>query len=171
MALANDAEIKKDRLRFTKNKLSSNLILLSIVANALYFVSIYSSDVGGYYYKIFIGASIVYNLVFMLTAFLSSEGVKSYKMGYACASIVLGILQAARIFYIPAKAHKAANPVVDAADPTVMTGGQFSYVTVCLLISAALLVAAGVIGIIKTRTLNAYEAELKEREQEGTSHE
>ena len=80
MAENKDAMIKKDRMRFIKNKMSSNLILLAIVANALYFVSIYRSDVGNYYYKIFIGASIVYNLVFMLTAFLSSEGVKNYNI-------------------------------------------------------------------------------------------
>ena len=99
MAEINEANIKKDRLRFTKNKMSANLIILSIVANALYFVSIYRTDVGNYYYKLFIGASVVYNLVFMLTAFLSSEGVKNYKIGYCYTAVVLGVLQAARIFY------------------------------------------------------------------------
>ena len=158
--------VKKDRLRFTKNKLSSNLILLAIVADALYFVSIYSSDVGSYYYKIFIGASIVYNLVFMLAAFLSAEGVKSYKIGYAYTSIVLGGLQVARIFYIPTNAWNEPNPVVDAKTPTVMTDGQFWYTTICLCVSAALLVLAGIIGIVKTTTLNSYQAELDEK-QEG----
>ena len=37
--------IKKDRLRYTKNKLSANLAYLGIVFDVLYFVSIYSSDV------------------------------------------------------------------------------------------------------------------------------
>ena len=77
MNFENDAVIKKDRLRFTKNKLSANLSLLAIVFNAFYFVSIYKSDVGNYYYKLIIGISVVYNLLFMLAAFLSSEGVKS----------------------------------------------------------------------------------------------
>ncbi|MBP5740532.1 MAG: hypothetical protein J6W59_02085 [Bacteroidales bacterium] len=85
--------IKKDLLRFTKNKLAANLILAAIAVNALYFVSIYRSDVGSYYYKLFIGGSILYNLVFMLVAFLSSEGVKNYKIGYAYTAIVLGLLQ------------------------------------------------------------------------------
>lgn len=166
--LKSDAELKKDRLRFTKNKLSSNLILLAIAANALYFVSIYSSDVGSYYYSLFIGASIVYNLVFMLTAFLSSEGVKSYKLGYAVVSIILGILQAARIFYIPMKALKAENPIVGAETATVMTEGQFKYVTVCLCVSAVLLACAGFIGIAKTTALNKYQAELDNMKREGT---
>ena len=163
MASNNDALIKKDRLRFTKNKLSANLILLAIVANALYFVSIYSSDVGSYYYKIFIGASIVYNLIFMLAAFLSSEGVKSYNMSYSYVSIILGFLQVLRVFYIPMGARIEPNPVVDAEIPTVMAEGQFWYVTVCLCVSAALLVLAGIIGIVKTATLNSYQAELDKK--------
>ena len=44
--------IKKDRLRYTKNKLSANLAYLAIVFDVLYFVSIYSSDVDTYYYTI-----------------------------------------------------------------------------------------------------------------------
>ena len=164
--MAQNYDVSRDRLRFTKNKLSANLILLAIIANALYFVSVYSSDVGSYYYKIFIGASVVYNLVFMLVAFLSSEGVKSYKMGYACTSIALGILQVVRIFYIPMKAWKEPTPVVDSEIPTVMAEGQFRYIAVCLCISAALLIFAGIIGIIKTAALNSYQAELI-KEQEG----
>ena len=161
--------VKKDRLRFTKNKLSANLILLAIVANALYFVSVYSSDVGSYYYRIVIGASVVYNLVFMLAAFLSSEGVKSYKLGYACVSIILGILQIVRIFYIPMTAWKEPTPVVDAEIPTVMADGQFWYIAFCLCASAALLILAGAVGIVKTTALNSYQAELDKKE--GASHE
>lgn len=153
--------IRKDRLRFTKNKLSANLIILSIVMNALYFVNIYRTDVGNYYYSLMIGASVVYNLVFMLVAFLASEGVKNYKIGYGYAAIVLGLLQAGRIFYLPMNALNTPNPKVDAENTTVMTGGQFSFVAICLCISAALLIVAGVTGIMKTMTLNSYRAELE----------
>lgn len=164
-------DTRKDRLRFTKNKLAANLILCSIAVNALYFVSIYRSDVGSYYYKIFIGFSILYNLVFMLVAFLASEGVKNYKIGYAYTSIVLGALQVGRIFYLPAQAHAAPNPVVSAETETVMADDQFGYVAVCLIISALLLVGAGVIGILKTKTLRSYEAELEKNSLEETSDE
>ena len=158
--IAKDPEIKKDRLRFTKNKLSADLILAAIAVNALYFVSIYSSDVGSYYYRLMIGASILYNLVFMLVAFLASEGVKGYNMSYSVVSILLGGLQIGRIFYLPMKAYKAPNPVVDSDIPTVMGAGQFRYVAVCLCVSAVLLCCAGVIGIIKTTTLNKHQAKL-----------
>lgn len=161
MAEMNEATIRKDRLRFTKNKLSANLIILSIVANALYFVNIYRTDVGNYYYKLMIGISVVYNLVFMLAAFLSSEGLKNYKIGYGYVAIVLGLLQAGRIFYLPMEALNAPNPVVGAETPTVMASDQFTFTAVCLGISAVLLIIAGITGIVKTMTLNSYRAELE----------
>ena len=41
--------ISLDRMRYTKNTLSSSLALCAIVFNVLYFVSIYESDVGSWY--------------------------------------------------------------------------------------------------------------------------
>ena len=66
--------IRLDRMRYTKNSLSSSLTYLAILFDVLYFVSIYESDVGNWYYNHVIGISVVYNLLFMLIAFLSSEG-------------------------------------------------------------------------------------------------
>ena len=60
--------IRRDRMRFIKNSQSANLCYLAILLNVFYFVSIYKSDVGTYYYNILIGVSIVYNLIFMLAA-------------------------------------------------------------------------------------------------------
>ena len=99
--------IRKDRMRFIKNKLSANLAILAILFDVFYFVSIYQSDVGDYYYSILIGGSILYNLVFMLAAFLASEGIKNYKGGYAWLLGALGIGQIVRIFILPAQAHAA----------------------------------------------------------------
>ena len=93
----NQELLRKDRMRFVKNKASANLAYLSIVFNVLYFVSIYSSNVGDYYYSILMGVSVVYNLLFLLSAFLSSEGLKSYKRSYAILITVVGALQLVRI--------------------------------------------------------------------------
>ena len=71
-----DRQTSIDRMRYIKNKFSANMALLAILFDVFYFVSIYKTDVGSYYYTIMIGASIIYNLVFLLAAFLSSEGVK-----------------------------------------------------------------------------------------------
>ena len=103
--------IRKDRLRFTKNSLASTLAIVAIVFNVLYFLNIYKSDVnhnvGNFYYQIRIGGSIILNLLFMLAAFLSSEGVKNYKIGYAYVLACLGVLQIVRIFILPMQAHQA----------------------------------------------------------------
>ena len=58
-------QIKKDRLRYTNNKISANLTYLAIVFDVLFFVSIYRSNVNTYYYNIKIGVSVLLNLVFL----------------------------------------------------------------------------------------------------------
>jgi uncharacterized membrane protein len=153
------SDIKKDRLRYTKNKLSSTLAILAIVFDALYFISLYSSDVGRYFYTYIIGASIVYNLLFLLCTFLSSEGVKSYKLSYAILLIVVGALQIVRIFYIPMNAHSTLVTVGTESVPA-MSDGQFNRIVIYLTLSAAACIAGGIIGIIKTRTLENYKKQI-----------
>ena len=153
------SEVKKDRLRYTKNKLSSSLAIIAIVFDALYFISLYSSDVGKYFYTYIIGASIVYNLLFLLCTFLSSEGVKSYKLSYAILLIVVGALQIVRIFYIPMNAH-STEVKVGTESVLAMSDGQFTRVVIYLTLSAAACVAAGVVGIIKTVTLENYKKKI-----------
>ena len=152
-------DVKKDRLRYTKNKLSSTLAILAIAFDALYFISLYSSDVGKYYYTYVIGASIVYNLLFLLCTFLSSEGVKSYKLSYAVLLIGVGIMQIVRIFYIPMQAH-ATELVVGTDTVLAMGTGQFIRVVIYLSLSAIACIAGGIIGILKTVTLEKYKKEI-----------
>ncbi len=148
--------IKIDRLRYTKNKLSSNLAYFGILFNVLYFVSIYGSDVNNYYYTITIGLSVVYNLIFLLSAFLSSEGVKNYKFGYSYFIIVIGILQFVRILGIPRMAHTTIT-TVNGADVTVMDNKQFAYVVLCLVISGVACIISGVVGAYKAYVLEKYK--------------
>lgn len=147
--------IKKDRLRYTKNKLSANLAYLAILFDVLYFVSIYSSDVNTYYYNISIGLSVLYNLIFLLTAFLSSEGVKNYKLNYSWIIMGVGVLQFARIFGIPMRAHTAMTNL-NGVDTLVMDNKQFAYVSICLIISGVACIASGVIGVYKSTVLTKY---------------
>lgn len=152
--------IRKDRMRYIKNTASSNLAILAILFDVFYFVSIYQSDVGSYYYKIIIGASIIYNLVFLLAAFLSSEGIKNYNVTYSYVLIALGLGQIARIFILPAQAHKA-TVALQGVETVVMGNGQFTFVVGCLVASAVCCLASAVIGIQKSRTLNEYLASLE----------
>jgi len=151
---------KLDRMRYTKNTLSSRMALLAIVFNVLYFVSVYESDVGSWYYKILIGASIVYNLLFMLMVFLASEGVKNYKIGYSYLLLIVGALQIARIFILPLQAYRAVITISKVQYP-VMQSGQFIKVVVCLVLSALCCLVGGAAGVQRSRTLKAYTASLE----------
>lgn len=155
--------IKRDRMRFTKNTLSSTLAILAILFNVFYFINIYKSDVGhnvgNFYYQIRIGASIVYNLVFMLAAFLSSEGVKNYRREYGYVLLVIGALQIVRIFILPAQAA-AAEVTIGGVTTKVMESAQHIRVVLYLLLSAAGCLAGGVIGIIRCRQLSEHLASI-----------
>ena len=150
--------IKKDRLRYTNNKLSAKLTYLGILFNVLYFFSIYQSNVNTYYYNIKMGVSVLLNLIFLLVAFLCSEGVKTYKIGYAYTLIGAGALQLIRILGYPMNAHSTLTKV-EAVEILVMSDKQFFWVVFCLVASAVACVVAGIIGIHKTRMLENYKKE------------
>ena len=152
-------DIKKDRLRYTKNSASATQAYVAIIFNVLYFVSIYNKDVGNFYYDKTIGFSVIANLLFLLSAFLCSEGIKNYKMGYAIAFIPLGVFQIIRVFGIPVDAF---NAIVTTQGVTVrvMEHKQLIYTSICLLCSAAACFAAAIGGITKTKTLREYEKSL-----------
>ena len=150
-----DLYIQRDRLRYIKNTTSANLALLAILLDVFFFVNIYKSDVGTYYYTILIGASVVYNLLFMLATFLCEEGVKNYKKNYSYALIVLGILQIVRIFIIPSRAH-AATTIIGGAEVAVMGNGQYIRLLVYLVVSAACLIASAMINLKKCGELEEH---------------
>lgn len=152
------ALIKKDRMRFTKNTISSTLCYFAILFNVLYFANIYSTDVGNYFYKIDIGLSVVYNLLFLLFTFLCSEGVKGYSKGYSIFVTVIGVMQIVRIWGIPTKAHDSTI-VLNGIETPVMDDKQFATLIVFLVVSAACCITAGVIGIVKSVQLENYKKE------------
>ena len=155
MTEINDRDIRLDRMRYVKNTSSSRLCYLAILLNVLYFVSVYKTDVGSWYYQILIGASIVYNLLFMLMAFLSSEGVKNYQPNYTWMLYFLGVMQIVRIFILPWQAH---NALVSVGGETLkaMGDGQFVRVVIYLLGSAACLLAAAAINQSKCAALSEH---------------
>ena len=161
--MTDERTIARDRMRFIKNSLSANLCYLGILLDVFYFVSIYKSDVDTYYYNYIIGISIVYNLVFMLAVFLSSEGVKNYKQNYSFLLAIIGVVQIVRIFIIPTAAH-ATETVVNGESVVVMQDGQFMRVVVYLIASAACLIVSAVVNFIRC---NELEAHLKTLEAQG----
>ena len=159
MSMNEEQLIRRDRMRFTKNTLSSGLALLAILADVFYFVSIYKSDVGSYYYNILIGASVLYNLVFMLVVFLSSEGVKGYKRSYAYVLLVVGVLQIVRIFILPMRAHTAVV-TISQQETVVMQTPQFLRVIAYLVVSAVCCIVSGIVGIQKSKALSDHLASM-----------
>ena len=153
--MTDERTIQRDRMRFIKNSLSSNLAILGILFNVFYFVSLYQSDVGTYYYNIKIGASIVYNLIFMLAVFLSSEGVKNYKKGYSYALALIGLMQIVRIFNIPMQAHTATT-ISNGAEVAIMGNGQFYTIVAFLAISAVCLIASAAVNLTKCKALEEH---------------
>lgn len=158
----NDKFIKRDRMRYTRDSFSSGLVILAIVFDVLYFVSIYSSDVGRYYYNWVIGASVIYNLLFLLIAFLASQGVKSRKSGYGMILVIIGLLQIVRVFYLPAKAH-VATVEIGKEIMDVMSDGQYTYVVVCLVVSAVCCLVAAVSNYISNRQLTQHMREIEKQ--------
>ena len=147
--------IRLDRMRYTKNTTASGLALLSILFDVFFFISIYESNVGAWYYNIMIGASILYNLIFLLAAFLSSEGIKNYKIGYSYLMIALGIGQVVRIFIYPVRAHGASVTIQEQA-VTVMENPQFIRCVLYLAISAACLFVGAFVGMTRSKQLKAH---------------
>lgn len=161
MMTQNDLYLKRDRMRYTKDSFSSNLVLLAIVFDVLYFVSIYQSDVGSWYYNWIIGASVIYNLLFLLTAFLASQGVKSRKDNYCLSLTVIGLMQIVRVFYLPAKAHRAIV-VVGKEELRAMTDGKYAFAVVCLVASAVCCVVAAVSCYINCKHLAQHMQQLED---------
>ena len=152
--------IQRDRMRFVKNTLCANLCYLGLLFDVFYFVLLYRSDVGNYYYTIQIGASIVYNLLFMLIVFLSSEGVKNYGKSYSYILLAAGVMQVVRIFAIPMAAH-TATIAVDGVDVAVMGDSQFIRSAIYLAVSAVCLIISAVVNIIRCGTLEAHNKYLE----------
>ena len=162
MNAMNDVKtIRLDRMRYNKNLFSSRLCYLAILFNVLYFVVIYEIN-NTRLYEALMGASIVYNLVFLLLCFLASEGVKSYRIGYAWLLLALSAGQIIRIFILPLQAYTATVTISKVTYP-VMQMPQFIYVVVMLILSAVCCLIAGIAGIKRSLTLKNYTASLSEK--------
>lgn len=152
--------IQRDRMRFVKNTLCANLCYLGLLFDVFYFVLLYRSDVGTYYYTIQIGGSIVYNLLFLLVVFLCSEGVKNYGKSYSYILLAAGVMQVVRIFAIPMDAH-AATIVMDGVETAVMQNPQFIREVIYLAASAACLIISAVVNVIRCNTLEEHNKYLE----------
>lgn len=152
---ASDSVIKLDRMRYTKDSASANLILLAIVLDALYFVRLFQQDVSTYYYSWQIGAAVIYNLLFLLLAFLCSENVKNRKVNMIPLQVFLCVMQFVRITQIPAKAKDATILIGDVATD-VMSTGTYYFLVAMLIASGICLALATVNSLLNYKKLSDY---------------
>lgn len=164
--------IRLDRMRYTKNLLSSRMCYLAILFNVLYFVTMYKIN-NNRFYEVLMGASVVYNLVFLLMCFLASEGVKNYKINYGYLLLGLGVGQVVRCFIFPAKVsktitivrqQKVGKRIVERTEEIAgaLTPIQHILLIVFLSLSCACCITAGIFAIIRGKKLRAYQASLAE---------
>ena len=154
-ATPEEKQISLDRMRYTKDKLSANLVLFAIILDALYFVKVYQMDRGSYFYNWEIGASVIYNLLFLLIAFLCSEGCKNRLSGYMPTMLFLGVMQFVRVTQLPAKALKAMIIIGD-TETSAITQGEYTYLIALLIVSGTCLLVAAVTNTVNNKRLNDY---------------
>ena len=147
-------------MHYKLNKESFIFSLFAILFNALMFLHIYGMQ--SCKSDLLLGLDLVVNIVFMLFAFLCAENKKKYDIKAAYISLGLGALEIVRIFLIPLR-YLLQN-IENSANGLPV--GDFSYVTVLLVVSAALLIVSGLICIRKTKKLHAYVKSVEEENKQ-----
>ncbi len=131
-------------MQYQSDKLSYWLCVLSIISNAVYFVSIYANkDVAP---DVTTGADILLNIIFMMLTFLSSEKLKGYQKRWNILVAAIGAVQILRVLWLPMHFNRLE----------MLTGGKFTLAVVTLLVSGVLLLLAGINSSINIRVLNRY---------------
>ena len=139
-----------EQMKYKNDSLSYGLILLGLLANIFYFITLYENN-GEFYYTLDMGFSVLYNLIFMLIVFLSAENIKTYNRNYSIVTFIIGILQIIRIFVYPADALKSS-----AVGDVALTQSKYTIIAVYLIISASLLIFGSIISFIKSTILKQF---------------
>ena len=160
--------IKDDIQRYKKNKFAANLALLGIVFCCAYFVVLYAQvKNNNYYYKWPIALDVIYNLFFLLFVFLFSEQVKNYDRKLFWAQMAFGVMQIVRIFWLPlAGVAETAYPALTGVqyEGKVLGAGSFISMVVFLAASGACVIASGVVGFIRAKSLEKFNKKIESGE-------
>lgn len=146
--------MKAELMRYRNDSRSYALVLLGLALDAVYLMLLYSTRgiVASDKFGFPLGIDILFNIVFLLAAFLTAEKIKTYTLNWCWVSLALGVLQIPRIFF--PIAFKGAGQLV---------GGRFAFALILILGSAALLIGGCVLSFINSRKLNAYLKQINER--------
>lgn len=142
-----------DILRYRTNKFSFLMVMLAIVLNCLAFLDYFGKR--NVIPDIYLGIDVVINILMMLALFVTGEEVKAYRKSFAIVSFVLAAIQIARIFFIPVKHFDA-----------LIAYGSFYYLVVLYVLSAVLLVIAGLVCYFRSTVLYNYLDSLNNSDEE-----
>lgn len=134
-----------DRMQYKNDSVSRMLVILSIVFDVLYFTTLYKTN-DEHIFTVTLGISVIYNLLFLLAAFLSSENVKVYNVKYSYFCIFLGVMQIVRIFSFP----------LDCLNQEIITQSTYTTLVIWLALSALSLLAGALISIYNCNILKNY---------------
>ncbi|MBD5585597.1 MAG: hypothetical protein HDQ88_10980 [Clostridia bacterium] len=156
--------IQNDIMRYKKNKLGANLMLLGLALGCLYFLVLYAQCTKQFnnyhWYKWSIAFDVIYNLFFMLFVFLFSEQVKSYNSKLFPMQVIVGALQVARIFWLPLS---GLTTNIAEGQP-VLAWGSFLAMTIFLAASGACIIAGAVIGLIRAKNVESFTKKVESGE-------
>lgn len=147
--------MKTELMRYRNDSLSYYLNLLGLCFNALFFMLLYSAKnirANDMYGK-FIGFDILFNIVYLLVAFLTAEKSKAYTLNWCWVSLALGVLQIPRLLF-PLEFYNAGQLDIGLCI-TLMS---------FIVISAVSFVLACVSSYVKSNKLDKY---IKETEKVG----
>jgi anaerobic C4-dicarboxylate transporter len=133
-----------ERMRYKNDRLSANLVLISIVCNVVFFVTLYSNSSVVPDYQI--GMDVIINLLFLLIAFLAGEEAKVYTQKWAFVIFALAVVQAARIFWLPEHFNQLEQ----------LIDGAYLRARYSMILSAAFMFAAAVTSYSNSTALRKY---------------
>lgn len=145
--------LEGEMLRYQANKKSYWLGMLGVVVTLIYlFVTLncFTNFTG-----ILMG-KILGNIILFLAGFLCCEKMKTYDLKWSYVSIAFGILAVIRAFIFPIF---IISGKVIRNQPRVGLG---IFLIICMFITAALYIVAGLISIKKTKVLNDYLISINE---------
>lgn len=156
-------ETKLDMMRFKKNSFSFWLCLLAIVLNVAMFLIIYKDSECTPNFQM--GIDLLINVIFMLAAFSFSESTKSYNYKSGIYTIVLGVIEILRIFWIPLYYYNIyLYNFAEHEEGSLIYGletNSFIACVILLIIAGLSLIFAGVICMEKSKKLQKHINELK----------
>ncbi len=147
--------VQNDIMRYKKNKFGANLAILGLALGCLYFLVLYAQvKNNNFYYTWAIAFDVIYNLFFLLFVFLFSEQVKNYNRKMFPMQLILGLLQFARIFWLPFTGVQA----------NAITIGAFIAMAVFLAASGACIIASAIVGFIRSKSVSDFTKKVESGE-------